>query len=142
MRVYMSSKNFNMKRPKGKIVSTREIFLKYPPKEYDPLYDEVKEFIKDENNPFEGIKVQFLYGTAYSNIYSTNAKESYTEDGYNYMVWDLDLENPDSVIPVLISHSPKVWVFEVIGISIGLLAVGIVLTIFIVKKKKRTIVEK
>ena len=108
----------------------------------DTYKEGFKEFIKDENNPFEGIKVQFLYGTAYSNIYSTNAKESYTEDGYNYMVWDLDLENPDNVIPVLISHSPKVWVFEVIGISIGLLAVGIVLTIFILKKKKRTIVEK
>lgn len=63
MRVYMSSKNFNKKRPKGKIVSTREIFLKYPPKEYDPLYDEVKEFIKDkEYISMSGLQAHFSIG--------------------------------------------------------------------------------
>ena len=62
MRVFMSSKNLKKKQT-GKIKSTKEVFLKYPLKEYDPLYDEVKEFIKDkEYISISGLQVHFSIG--------------------------------------------------------------------------------
>ena len=95
------------------------------------------DMIKDEINLFDGIDMKYVYGTAYDSVYSTNATETYSEDGYNYMVWDLDLNNPDSTVPILISRTPKVWVFEVLGISAGVLAIGIVMTVVFIKKKKK-----
>ena len=62
MRVYMSSKNLKKKQT-GKIKSTKEVSLKCPPKEYDPLYDEVKEFIKDkEYISISGLQAHFSIG--------------------------------------------------------------------------------
>lgn len=47
MRIFLNRKNFK-KGVKGKIKSKKEIYLKHPEKEYDPLIPQIKEYLKNK----------------------------------------------------------------------------------------------
>ncbi len=87
------------------------------------------------DDPYGEVSLDYVYSTEYNNVSALNADESYSKDGYNYMVWHIDLNDPDSEVLKYVSRTPKVWLFELLGIVIGCVTVGVLIAVGIIINK-------
>jgi len=99
---------------------------------YSSFIDEYEELQLDDELTF-----QYVYGNAYQSVTALNSDYSYEKDGITYNVWYVNLDNPQKTKVQLLSRSPKVWAFELMGIGIGLVVVAVIIVLYICKKKRK-----
>lgn len=102
----------------------------------DELSDLSYNALKNIGYDYSQVEVFFQYSHAFKSVYAKEYDDSYKVGGQTAYVWKLDpLSNNEFTI---YQKTPVVWVWELIGIGLGILAIAVVFVVVACSKESKT----
>lgn len=93
-------------------------------------------WLPEQGIDLSAVNFVYEYSHAYQSVTAKGNESSYTDqEGNTVYVWKSNLQDLPDLTIELHQKAPNVWVWELIAIVLGL-AVGVILTVVIVRRKK------
>ena len=118
------------------VVATLTAYLDQEDETADRLYGYTLEAFASVGYDMEQLLVKYDYQHTYKSVYALDATEIPSGGGTVYE-WETDLAHLADLQITICQKAPAVWAWELIAIAAGILVMGIILLVVILKRRKQ-----
>ena len=104
----------------------------------DRLAETLQTWLADKGYDLRDVDFRYTYEHVYKSVYPRECTKSYTnsETGNTVYEWDMSVADIPETTITLCQKAPNAWAWELTAIAVGVLAIGIMLVVIVIKRRK------